>query len=188
MSIKNRAAEGHMLGAVAITTPCHVPAAEHELKLAAARLAKDGDALLVAKAANVVIELLIEAPVPLRRRDALEDAADHRLLIGCVEVALDGGLGDAPVVFQPRAQQPALRVHIVPGKAYLLPLLRLQRFIEQLHDGLGLLGCRKERTRSGSECCQRCRGAEKRAAAEMGINVRETIDSAEMWQGCAFLY
>ena len=122
MSIKNRAAEGHMLGTVTITAQGHVAAAEHELKLAAARLAKDGDTLLVAETADVVIKLLVEALVPLRGGDALEDAADHRLLIGRVEIALDGGLGDAPVVFQTRAQKTALRVHVVPGKADLLPL------------------------------------------------------------------
>ena len=55
--------------------------------LLAARLAEDGDAVLLAIAAGVVVELLVDPLVPLGVDDALEDLADDRLLVFGVEVA-----------------------------------------------------------------------------------------------------
>ena len=56
--------------------------------LLAARRAEDGDAVLLAVAAGVVVELLVDPLVPLGVDDALEDAADDLLLILGVEIVV----------------------------------------------------------------------------------------------------
>ena len=73
VAVEDRPAEGHVLGRVAVAAERHVPAGHHELELAVARLAEDGDALLLAVAAGVVLQLLVDPLVPVGLDDALED-------------------------------------------------------------------------------------------------------------------
>ena len=95
--------------------------------LPAAGLADEGDRLVVAEAAGVVLELLVEPGVPVGLDELLEDVADEPLLVLREEVARHGGLGGVPVVAHAGAQQAELRVHVVPRKADRLPLLGRER-------------------------------------------------------------
>ena len=81
-----------MLSRVSIATNRHVPAGHHKLELVVPGLAEDGDVLLVAKAAGVVLELLVDPLDPVGVEDALVDLADQGLLVLGVEIAVDGEL------------------------------------------------------------------------------------------------
>ena len=95
-----------------------------------ARLAEDGDAVLLAVAARIVLELLVDPRVPLGVDDPLEDAADEVLLVLGVEVVVDDVVvGDVPVVGDARPQQAALRILVIPGKADRLALLGRERVV-----------------------------------------------------------
>ena len=87
VAVEDRAAERDVVGRVAVAADRHVPAGHHELELVAARLAEDGDAVVRAVAAGVVVQLLVDSLVPFGVDDALEDAANDVLLIFGVEIA-----------------------------------------------------------------------------------------------------
>jgi len=70
------AAEGDVVDRVAAAPQRHVPAGEDELELAAARLAEDGDGLIVAEAAAVILQLLVETRDPVGNDQALENLAE----------------------------------------------------------------------------------------------------------------
>ena len=53
MAVEDRPAKGHMVGRIAIAAQRHVPSGQHELELAVARLAKDGNTLVMAEAARI---------------------------------------------------------------------------------------------------------------------------------------
>ena len=76
MAVENRPAEGHMLGRVAVAANRHVPPGHHELELLRSGITEDGDAVLLAVAAGIVFELLVDPLVPLGADDALEGAAN----------------------------------------------------------------------------------------------------------------
>ena len=63
-------------------------AGEQELKRSAAGFADEGDRLVVAEAAGVVLELLVEPRVPLGLDQVLNDVANELLLVLREEVAL----------------------------------------------------------------------------------------------------
>ena len=79
VAVEDRAAEGDVVGRVAVAADRHVPAGHHEFELVRARLAEDRDAVVLAVAAGVVVKLLVDALVPLGVDDALEDVADDLL-------------------------------------------------------------------------------------------------------------
>ena len=102
VTVEDRTAKGHVLGAVAVATDRHVPAGHHELERAARR-AKHGDVLRLAVAAGVVFQLLVDPLVPVGLNDVLEDVPDHRLLVFGVIVAADRRFGNMPIGGDPRA-------------------------------------------------------------------------------------
>lgn len=104
--IEDGAAKGNVLRTVAIAAQSQVTTGEDELGFAGAGFAEDGHALPVAEAADIVLELPVETRVPCGTGHALEDRADHGLRVARVESALDGGLGDAPVVLGAGAGSP----------------------------------------------------------------------------------
>ena len=127
-----------MVGRVAVAADRHVPAGHHELELLAARLAEDGDAVLLAIAAGVIGELLVDPLVPLGADDPLEDLADDRLLVLGVKVGVvDVVLGDVPVGGDARPQQAALGVHVIPRETNLLTLAGRERLEQHLHERFG---------------------------------------------------
>ena len=191
VAVEDRAAERDVIGAVAVAANRHVPAGHHELELVAARRAENGDAVVRAVAARVVAQLLVDPLVPLGADDALENAADDRPLIVGVEIALDHLLGDFPVVRDPRPQQAARRVLVVPRKANCLALLRRKRIVQHLHQRLGRLrpdctGCdrsgrfglrpnaaRRQHTADRTRCQHRAAGCrQKIASRQAAILVR----------------
>src|SRR5262249_9864122 len=91
VSVEDGAGEGHVLGAVAIAPESHMPAGENKLELASARLSKNSDALAVAKPTDIILELLVEAAVPVGAGNSFKNGADHGLLVGSVEGAVDDG-------------------------------------------------------------------------------------------------
>ena len=138
VAVEDRPAERHVLGRVAVAANRHVPAGHHELELVAPRLAENRDAVLRRRSRRQSSSsCLIDPLVPVGVDDAFEDAADDRLLILGVEIAVDELLGDVPVVGHARPQQAALRILVVPRKANRLALLGRKRFEQHLHQRLG---------------------------------------------------
>ena len=97
VAVEDGAAESDVLRRVAVAANGHVPAGHHELKLLASRLAKDGDAVLIAEPAGVVAQLPIDPLVPLGLVEPFKNRADDGLLVGSIEVVIDVILGDVPV-------------------------------------------------------------------------------------------
>ena len=126
MGIEDGTAEGHVLGAVAITAQGHVPAGEDKFKLVGAGFAEDGDGLPFPEAADVILQLLVPALVPVRIGHPKEDFAEQGLLVGRVEFAVNRGVGNFPVVLEAGTQKPTFLVHVIPGEANDLPLLFIQ--------------------------------------------------------------
>ncbi len=198
VGIEDGSAEGDVLRAVAIATQRHVAAGEDEFELAGARFAEDGDALLLAKPADVVLELAVEAGVPVGAGHALEDGADEGLLVAGVEVAVDGRLGDAPVVLDAVAQEAAFLVEVIPREAHRGPLRGGEGLVEEFDEGFGgggrgdLCGAKE---RPGGRAEHPERGiAEKPAAGKGERSFHADIQGPAPWksnfhespaQGCA---
>ena len=82
MAVEDRPAEGRPLDAVAVGPEGVVPAGEDPLeRLVGARLAEDGD-VVVLEPAGVVLHLLLEPLVALLAAEALEDLLAEGLLLG----------------------------------------------------------------------------------------------------------
>ena len=81
VAVEDRTAEGDVLGRVAVAPQRHVAAGEQELERSAPGLADQRDRVAVAKAAAVVLHLLVEAGVPVRLDQALEDLPHQPLLV-----------------------------------------------------------------------------------------------------------
>ncbi len=156
MSVEHRAAEGDVLGRIAVAAQGHVPAGHHEFELLA-RGTEDGNVLMVAESAGIVFELLIDAGVPLGLDDPLEDGADHGPLILGEEVAVDLGLGDVPVIADMGAKQSPIPLRfafdIVPIEADRILLLWAERVVKRFDDRLRRRA-RRRAGRIGSVCQQ----------------------------------
>ena len=87
VAVEDRAAEGDVVGGVAVAADRHVPAGHHEFELLAAGMAENGDAVVRAVAFGVIGQLLVDPLMPFGVDDALEDVADDVLLIFVVEIA-----------------------------------------------------------------------------------------------------
>ena len=98
--VEDRPAERHPGLGVAVRPDGLVPAGHHELELVRPRLPEEGDALGGAErlAAGVVLQLLHEPLVPVRVHQPLEDVAHDAPLLLREELAVQGVLGDLPVV------------------------------------------------------------------------------------------
>ena len=163
VAVEDRAAEGDVLSRVAVAADRHVAAGHHELELLGARLAEDGDAVLLAVAAAVVFELLVDAFVPLGIDDALEDAADEVLLVLGVEVViLDEVVGDFPVGGDAGSQQAELGVLEVPGEADGFALRGGEGVVQGFDKRLGRGGSR----RGGGVHRLRPQSADRQAAGD----------------------
>ena len=101
-----------------------MPAGEQKLEAARAGFADQGDRLAVSEAPGVVLQLLVEAGMPFRGDELLENVANEPLLLTGEKAARHVGLGGVPVVGDPRAEQAEFRVDVIPAKADLFPLLR----------------------------------------------------------------
>ena len=137
MGVEDGSPEGDMCGAVAIAAQGHVTTGEDELELATSRFTENGDGLPLAESAHIVLELLVEALVPIGAGHAFKDAPDEGLLILVVEVAGHDGIGDAPVVLDPGAQETPFRIGMIPAKAYGPALFLAQVIMEYLDEGFG---------------------------------------------------
>src|SRR5690606_33543573 len=117
VAVKNRATEGDTGLAVAVAAARAVAAREHELELAAARFAEEGDrgAGETAVAGVVVVELAPDLLLVLLAVQAVEDLAHQVLLVRVEQVAQALG-HDVPVVVD---LEPA---RIVVGEAESLAL------------------------------------------------------------------
>ena len=76
VAVKDGTAGGDMLDRMSVAPHGAVAAGHHELELALPRLAEEGDALRLAKSAQIVLELLIEALDPVWIHQPLEDLTD----------------------------------------------------------------------------------------------------------------
>ncbi len=137
VAVEDRAAEGDVVGGVAVATDGHVPAGHHEFELLAAGMAKNGDAVVRAVAFGVVGELLIDPRVPFGVDDSLEDAADDVLLIFVVKIAGDELVGDVPIVGDTGSQQATLGVFEVPGETHGFALAGREGVVEDFYERLG---------------------------------------------------
>src|SRR3954471_21277475 len=108
VAVENRAAEGDMVGRVAVATDRHVAAGHHEFELVAAGMAKNGDAVMRAVALGVISQLLVDSRMPFGVYNPLKDVADDVLLIFVVEIAGNEFVGDVPIIGDTRSQQAAL--------------------------------------------------------------------------------
>jgi hypothetical protein len=171
VSVEDGAAEGDVLHRVSIAADRAVAAREDELELALAGLAEEGDALGDAPAAEVVLHLAVEALDPVGVDDSLEDLADHLLLGGGEEVALDRGLRDPPVVREVAAEEAARLLLVLPRERHFLLLRVGEGVVERLHDRLG----RVDRDPGPGERGRgerRGRGLKKPAAIQHGSSPR----------------
>ena len=98
VAVENRPAKSDVLGGVAVAANRHVPTGEDELKIVAAGLAKNGDAVLLAESARVVGELLIDLGVPFGVVEILENRADKGTLIAGEKLVVYVVVGDVPVI------------------------------------------------------------------------------------------
>ena len=80
VAIEDRAAEGDVLGRVAVAAHCEMSPGHHELERAFAGVAENGETLGVAVAPGVVVELLVDPRDPGGVVEAFEDLADDALL------------------------------------------------------------------------------------------------------------
>ena len=86
-----------------------------------------------AEATRVVLELLVELRPPLGLDHALENVANLALLVAGIVIARHRRPGDLPVVRHASAQQPTIRIHVLPVEAHGLFLGVRERIVEQLH-------------------------------------------------------
>src|SRR5260370_21472488 len=106
VSVENRTAERHVLGAVTVAADGEVPAGHHELELSAAGAPENCNRLLLAVPVRVVLQLFSNAFVPIRVVEPQEDLADQVLLVLRIEVAADVELrdvGNVPIIGDARA-------------------------------------------------------------------------------------
>ena len=181
MAVEDRPAEGDMFSGVAVASQRHVPAGEQKLKLAGAGLADQRDRLAVPESARVVLELLVEPGMPFRGDQLLEDVANQPLLLAGEKTARHVGFGGIPVVCHPRAEQAEFRVHMIPGKTDLFPLLRRERGVQQAGERLGRFlrdggGSGLVAEEMAGACGKRegCRGGARAAGEEM--TTRQGLD------------
>ena len=142
VAVEHRAAESHVIDAVAIDAHRHVPAGHHHFELAFIGIAEHGDALRFAVALAIVFQLPIDLRNPIGLEQPFVDRADHVLLIFGVKIAGDHFVGDVPVVAHVRAQQAALRVDMIPIECHGFLLFRLQRIVKLLDQRFGSGLCR----------------------------------------------
>lgn len=154
-------------------------AREHKLKLIGTRVAKDGDRLVVTKTARVICHLLINACMPIRLDDALENVPNDCPLFGGIKIAFDFRSRDIPVVGNKRSQQPSLGILVIPVETNILFLFRRQG-IEKSSDSrfrVGLYDFPIFCPEGGRQrCCCQCRagsGLEKSASGKPAV-VKET--------------
>mmetsp|Transcript_74425 Transcript_74425/g.151124 ORF Transcript_74425/g.151124 Transcript_74425/m.151124 type:complete len:245 (+) Transcript_74425:206-940(+) len=103
VAVEDRSTERDVLGRVAIAAHRHVTTGHHQLELALAWLAEDGDILLLAEATGIVLKLLVKLLDPVRIHHADKDLPDQVLLVLGVVVAGDRLIDDVPVVFDVRS-------------------------------------------------------------------------------------
>ena len=133
VTVENWAAESHVVIAAAVDADGHVTASHHHFELAVARLTEQRDALRMAVATAIVVQLLIDFGNPIGMEQSLVDGPNNVLLIFAVEIAVDRRLGDVPVIADPRGEQTALRIDIVPIEGDDVPLLGLERIVQLFH-------------------------------------------------------
>ena len=165
VAVEDRATEGHVVGRVAVATDRQVPARHHKLELVFARMAEDGDALMLAIALGVVFQLLVDPFDPGGIVEPLEDLADELLLVLGEEIGADHLLGDVPVIGHAGAEQAAtvlLAVVLfseVPIEANPALLGVAERAVEVLDDRLGLGSGRDARRVAGHRPDRQRRGS-----------------------------
>ena len=122
VSVQDRTTKGDVFRTVSVAAQGHVSARKDKLKLRGPGRPENRDRLAVAESTDVVLELPVPALAPTRIGHAIEDFADQMLLVRRVETALDRWFGNLPVVFESRAQQTAILVHVIPVETDLRPL------------------------------------------------------------------
>jgi hypothetical protein len=122
--VEDRTTQRHVRLAVAVGPHRHVPAGHYHHEILARR-AKQRDRLFGAPrlAARIVLELLEQLRIPIRIEQRFVHGMRQRLLLLREKLALDVRLGDLPVVRDVRAQEAALRMHVVPIEADFFALI-----------------------------------------------------------------
>ena len=119
MAVEDRTAKGERGSVLASRAERHVSPGQHELEGTTVGVAEHADTLVPSPPAGVVLELSVVALVPARFDQALEDRSNQRALIAGEEIGVELRPGDVPVRRDASAKQPAVTVHVVPGKGDL---------------------------------------------------------------------